>query len=114
MKTTSLIQEPQKKQKLNEEEDIDGNSKSLGNLPEELLQHILFFLPIEDAVRTSLLCRRWEYLWTSTPNLDFELYEPAKRTLFMNFVERVLCLRDSSDIKLFRLCCDVLHDASLC
>jgi hypothetical protein len=112
MKTTSLIQEPQKKQKLNEEEDIDGNSKSLGNLPEELLRHILSFLPIEDAVRTSLLCRRWEYLWTSTPNLDFELYEPAKRTLFMNFVERVLCLRDSSDIKLFRLCCDVLHDAS--
>ncbi|XP_059436993.1 F-box/FBD/LRR-repeat protein At5g56420-like [Corylus avellana] len=110
--TTSLIQEPQKKQKLNEEEDIDGNSKNIGNLPEELLRHILSFLPIEDAVRTSLLCKRWEHLWTSTPNLDFELYEPAKRTLFMNFVERVLCLRDFSDIKLFCLCCDVLRDAS--
>jgi hypothetical protein len=30
----------------------------------------------------------------------------------MNFVERVLCLRDSSVINRFTLCCDVLHDAS--
>ncbi|GMY39431.1 F-box/FBD/LRR-repeat protein At5g56420-like, partial [Fagus crenata] len=30
----------------------------------------------------------------------------------MNFVERVLLLRDSSDIKRFTLCCDVLFDTS--
>ncbi|XP_059439932.1 F-box/FBD/LRR-repeat protein At2g04230-like isoform X2 [Corylus avellana] len=83
METTCVIQKPQKKkQKLNEEEDIDGNSKSLGNLPEEILRHILSFLPTKDAVGTSLVSKR------------------------------VLCVRDSSVINRFTLCCDVLHDAS--
>ncbi|XP_059436980.1 F-box/LRR-repeat protein At3g58900-like [Corylus avellana] len=124
METTSVIQKPQqKKQKLNEEEDIDENSKSLGNLPQEILRHILSFLPTKDAVRISLVSKRWEYLWASIPNLDFNVYRISRnktrkrtplfeRTLFMNFVDRVLCLRDSSDIKRFTLCCDVLHDAS--
>jgi len=118
METTSVSQKLQMKQELNEEEDIDGNSKSLGNLPEELLQHILSFLPTTDAVRTSLLCKRWEYLWASIPNLDFHLLqlssakEKRMGTLFMNFVDRVLCLRDSSDIKRFTLCCNVQLDAS--
>jgi hypothetical protein len=55
METTSLIQEPQKKQKLNEEEDIDGNNKCLSNLPKEVLLHIISSLSTKDAVRTSVL-----------------------------------------------------------
>jgi hypothetical protein len=112
MQTTSVIQKPQKKQKLNR------NRKCLGNLPEEVLRHILSFLPTKDVVKTSLLCKRWEYLWTSIPTLDFHqshnspAMKERKRTLFMNFVDRVLCLRGSSDIKRFTLCCDVLHDVS--
>ncbi|XP_062144532.1 F-box/LRR-repeat protein At3g58900-like isoform X2 [Alnus glutinosa] len=113
MEKTCLIKEPQKKQKLNEEDqDIDENNKCLGDLPEEILRHILSFLPTKDAVRTSLLSKRWEYLWASIPNLDFGRSFPAKRNLLMNFVERVLCLRDSYAIKQFTLSCDVLHDAS--
>ena len=118
MEANSLIQKPQKKQKLNEQQDIDGNSKCLGNLPEEILQHILSFLPTQDAFRTSVLCKRWEYLWASIPSLDFDMlhsWHPnkrCKRTLFMNFVDRVFCLCDSSDIKRFTFCCDVLSAAS--
>ncbi|KAE7995472.1 hypothetical protein FH972_000257 [Carpinus fangiana] len=124
METTSVIQNPQRKQqKLNEEEDIDKKSKSLGNLPQEILRHILSFLPTKDAVRISLVSKSCEYLWASIPNLDFNVCRISRdkkrmrtplfeRTLFMNFVDRVLCLRDSSDIKRFTLCCDVLHDAS--
>ncbi|XP_059438540.1 F-box/LRR-repeat protein At3g26922-like [Corylus avellana] len=110
METTCVIPKP----RLNEEEDIDGNSKSLGKLPEEVLRHILSFLPIEDAARTSVLSKRWEYLWASIPNLDFLLLRSAKRdiTLFMNFVDRVLSLRKSSVIKRFTLCCYVILDAS--
>ncbi|XP_059439460.1 F-box/LRR-repeat protein At3g58900-like isoform X2 [Corylus avellana] len=124
METSCLIQEPQKKQKLNEEdEDIDGNSKCLSDLPEEILRHILSFLPTKHAVRTSVLSKRWEYLWASIPNLDFKRSLPtyfngpiekykSKRRLLMNFVERVLCLRDSYAIKRFTLPCDVLGDAA--
>jgi hypothetical protein len=71
MEANSLNQNPQKKQELNEEEDIDGNNKCLSNLPEEILLHILSFLPTKDVVRTSVLSKRWDYLWASIPNLVF-------------------------------------------
>ena len=112
MDGSGLTQQP-KRQKLNEERDaVDRNIKCLHNLPEEILRYILSLLPTKDAIRTSVLCKRWEYLWTSIPNLYFDGSELAKRTHFMNFVERVLLLRDSSDIKTFTLYCDVLRDAS--
>jgi hypothetical protein len=112
METNCLIQEPRKKQKPNEEEGIDGSRKCLGDLPEEVLRHILSFLLTKDAVRTSVLSKRWEYLWASIPDLDFEQYFLDKRNILMNFVERVLCLRDSYAINRFTLTCDVLLDAS--
>jgi hypothetical protein len=108
-----LKSKKEKKKKLSEEQDIiDGNNKWLGNLPNEILRYIISLLPTKDAVGTSILCKRWEHLWKSTPNLEFRQGLPAKRKLFMNFVERVLLLRDSSDIKRFTLCCDVLFDTS--
>ena len=120
METSCLIQEPQKKQKLNEEdEEINRNGKCLADLPEEILRHILSFLPTKDAVRTCLLSKRWEYLWASIPNVDFEQsfdspikMSKSKRRLLMNFVERLLCLRESYAIKRFALRCDVLHDVA--
>ena len=112
MDGSGLGQNP-KNQKLSEEQDIiDGNNKCLGNLPNEILRYIISLLPTKDAVRTSILCKRWEHLWKSIPNLEFRQGLPAKRKLFMNFAERVLLLRDSSDIKRFTLCCDVLFDTS--
>ncbi|XP_062145390.1 uncharacterized protein LOC133852638 [Alnus glutinosa] len=104
MHTTCVIQEPRKKQKVNEEEDIDWNHKCLGDLLKAVLRHILSFLPTKDAVRTSVLSKRWEYLWASTPNLDFERSLLAKRNFLRNFVERVFCLRD---------CCVMEHSLSI-
>ena len=110
MDESALIQEP-KRLKLNEEQDIDEDRKNLDNLPEEILRHILSLLPTIDAIRTSMLSKRWENLWTCIPNLDFQQRLHYDRPLFLNFVERVLLLH-VSNIKKFTLYFLVQHDAS--
>ncbi|XP_038691302.1 F-box/FBD/LRR-repeat protein At5g56420-like [Tripterygium wilfordii] len=78
-----------------------SNSKrSISKLPDGILQRILSFLPTKDAVKTSLLSRRWEYLWTSIPNLEFKEDRPSDN--FMPFVDRAISLH-ISDIKKFTL-----------
>ena len=57
-----------------------------------------------------MLSKSWENLWTCIPNLDFQQRLHYDRTLFLNFVERVLLLH-VSDIK-FTLYFLVQHDAS--
>ncbi|KAK8642151.1 hypothetical protein V6N13_011508 [Hibiscus sabdariffa] len=67
---------------------FDAPDKDLiSSLPDSLLQEILCFLPIEDAVKTCLLSRRWRSLWTQMPTLSFtrEYFAPnhAKRAEFV-------------------------------
>ncbi|KAK8488216.1 hypothetical protein V6N11_047155 [Hibiscus sabdariffa] len=68
---------------------FDAPDKDLiSSLPDSLLQEILCFLPIEDAVKTCLLSRRWRSLWTQMPTLSFtrEYFAAnhAKRAEFVN------------------------------
>ncbi|KAL6201994.1 hypothetical protein ACLB2K_025705 [Fragaria x ananassa] len=53
------------------------------------------------AVWTTLPSKRWNNLWRSLPNLDFNDEDfPTKRTdHFMKFVDRVLASRGSTDIR---------------
>ncbi|KAG2561071.1 hypothetical protein PVAP13_8KG137800, partial [Panicum virgatum] len=43
----------------------DGEEDLISALPDDVLHHVLSFLPSDDAVRTSLLARRWLHLWKS-------------------------------------------------
>ncbi|KAF8685853.1 hypothetical protein HU200_043765 [Digitaria exilis] len=43
-----------------------GGGGGIESLPDGVLQHILGFLPSEEAVRTCVLARRWRHLWKST------------------------------------------------
>ncbi|XP_022717836.1 F-box/LRR-repeat protein At4g14103-like [Durio zibethinus] len=70
----------------------------------------------EEAVKTSVLSKRWEFLWTSITKLEFTddfVQSDEKRAEFMNFVERALLLHDSSSINTFSLTCEVPTDGSL-
>ncbi|PRQ52910.1 putative F-box domain, FBD domain, leucine-rich repeat domain, L domain-containing protein [Rosa chinensis] len=40
-------------------------------LPDELLSIIVHSLPVKEAAATSILSRRWKYIWKSSTNLDF-------------------------------------------
>nr|GMD63267.1 F-box/FBD/LRR-repeat protein At1g13570-like [Ipomoea batatas] len=55
--------------------EISGNSKQstmedvINNLPTDVLNCILDHLPVRDAARTSILSRKWRYIWAAHPNL---------------------------------------------
>ncbi|KAM6570485.1 hypothetical protein CsatB_018470 [Cannabis sativa] len=73
-----------------EEEKVDRISK----LPDALLIHILSFLFTDDLVLTSLISKRWRFLWCSVPNLHFlqtkKIGHSDGQLLFNNYVENFL------------------------
>ncbi|KAL6654340.1 hypothetical protein ACP70R_007805 [Stipagrostis hirtigluma subsp. patula] len=54
-------------------------SDSLSDLPDDLLRHVLRFLPSREAASTAVLSRRWRSLWPSpwdaAVNLDSRSYD---------------------------------------
>ncbi|KAG7598207.1 F-box domain [Arabidopsis suecica] len=43
-------------------------------LPDDLLLQILHHVPTKEAVATSILSKRWRYVWTMAPRLEFTEY----------------------------------------
>lgn len=105
MDGTHLVNEA-KCQHFNDARDVNS-CKQLCDLPDAILLYILAFLPTEEVVRTSVLSRRWEYLWTSIPSLVFREENNHGKMLFRNFVDRALLLRDCSSMKTLSLTCKV-------
>ncbi|KAM1456086.1 hypothetical protein TB2_005051 [Malus domestica] len=110
METSSVILSP-KRQKLDGGEEMEGRRKKLFDLPDEILLAIISLLETKDAIRTSILSKRWEYLWTSIPKLEFRHQPSTPRSTMWNIVERALLLRGPADIKVFELNFPVLGDA---
>ncbi|KAL1819161.1 hypothetical protein ACET3Z_014030 [Daucus carota] len=44
----------------------------ISELPQNVRATILCFMPIQDAVRTSILSKKWRYCWTMMPHLIFD------------------------------------------
>ncbi|XP_058219221.1 putative F-box/LRR-repeat protein At4g15060 [Rhododendron vialii] len=83
----------------------------ISTLPDSILCHILSFLPMKYAVRTSTLSTRYQYLWTYITSLHFdnsELFtndigEAEADLSFRNFVSTVLLLSNVSCLEKFSL-----------
>ncbi|KAJ0435488.1 putative F-box domain, FBD domain, leucine-rich repeat domain superfamily [Helianthus annuus] len=76
----------------------------LSRLPEEILSHILFLMPMKFAVQTSILSKRWRYVWMFVTNLDFgEIHSMDSLHSLTKIVDRVLKFCTPSQVKLFRL-----------
>nr|XP_043625889.1 F-box/FBD/LRR-repeat protein At1g13570-like [Erigeron canadensis] len=50
----------------------DLNSDILSTIPQSIIESILMLMPIKDAVKTSILSRKWRYCWTTMPMLAFD------------------------------------------
>jgi hypothetical protein len=74
-------------------------------LPDDLVQHVLFFLPSRDAVKTAVLARRWRYLWRSTAAVRVN----GSGNGFRLFVNSLLLNRDgASPLRSFEIGADLL------
>ncbi|XP_021758558.1 F-box/LRR-repeat protein At3g59190-like [Chenopodium quinoa] len=81
---------------------IEGKDR-ISALSDTLLCIILSFLHIYASVRTSVLSKRWRYVWTKVPVLDFSLVDSSNKSSFITFVYKALVLNDAPELKLFHL-----------
>ncbi|KAG2324750.1 hypothetical protein Bca52824_007478 [Brassica carinata] len=79
----------------------------MDDLPDNLLCHILSNLSTKEAALTSVLSKRWRYLFALVPNLYFESFssQHPDHTSFIDFVDRVLRLRGKDRVNKFSLKC---------
>jgi hypothetical protein len=77
-----------------------GEDDRISDLPDALLQHVLSLLPVDEAVQTSVLARRWRGLWKSVPVLRLvgckKRFPSAED--FDRFVNRLISVRGDSPL----------------
>lgn len=105
-----------KRQRLNH----DGTDR-INSLPDGVLIHMLSFLPTADAVRTCILSKRWEFLWTYLRNINFDdrlylgevnMWNPQPGlTRFLDGIGDELVSQFMFDMKKLRLSFRVFFDA---
>ncbi|XP_019084881.1 PREDICTED: FBD-associated F-box protein At4g10400-like isoform X3 [Camelina sativa] len=77
----------------------------ISGLSDELLIKILLYVPTKVAVSTSILSKRWEYLWMWLPKLDYRsrYNSRSERKLLGCFLDKNLPLHRAHVIESFRL-----------
>ncbi|KAA8534056.1 hypothetical protein F0562_031573 [Nyssa sinensis] len=91
----------------------------ISQLPDDIIISILSRLPLKEAVFTSVLSRRWRYLWTCITGLSFDSDEAldkiatepksrnGERPKYINWVNRVMRQHTGPTIDEFRICFDL-------
>lgn len=73
--------------------DLEPLEDRIGALPDGILQHVLSFLPADEAVRTCVLARHWRHQWRSVRRLRINCDMPRSTEDVAKFVNRLLLLR---------------------
>ncbi|XP_058784678.1 F-box/FBD/LRR-repeat protein At1g16930-like [Vicia villosa] len=72
------------------------NKDRISDLPDSLILHILSFLNIKQAIHICILSTRWKNLWKYVPTLTLIGSQFTTIKIFIEFVSRILSLRDNS------------------
>ncbi|XP_020883833.1 F-box protein At4g22280-like [Arabidopsis lyrata subsp. lyrata] len=78
----------------------------INGLSDDIICHILSFLPIKESALTSVLSKRWRKLFAFTPNLliDHDL-EVSSGQSFGDFMDRVLAVSENFPIRKISIKC---------
>jgi hypothetical protein len=90
------------------------NNDRLSALPDDLLRHVLAFLPSRRAVQTGVLSKRWTGLWRSVRRIDIKIddvnspyygdsYSKEKWEKAENFVNSLPTFHDAPTLDAFRI-----------
>ncbi|ESQ37786.1 hypothetical protein EUTSA_v10029506mg [Eutrema salsugineum] len=69
---------------------IEEIEDRISALPEELLVMILLSIPIKEAVATMILSKRWRFMWTMLPKLDYKEYDDESKNSVWWFLDKSL------------------------
>ncbi|EOA18195.1 hypothetical protein CARUB_v10006678mg [Capsella rubella] len=82
----------------------------INGLSDDIISHILSFLPFNEATSTSVLSKRWRYLFAFRPNLHIDDQEVGGEQIFIDFVDRVLSASGNFPIRKISLKCQTTID----
>uniref|UniRef100_J3N0Q1 F-box domain-containing protein n=1 Tax=Oryza brachyantha TaxID=4533 RepID=J3N0Q1_ORYBR len=112
----SWLGSPAKVRKVTAPAQGDGQGLFSG-VADDVVRHIMSFLPTREAVRTCVVSRRGRDLWRSVPCIDADIidykrrdtdeeqYDERGELAFMMFMNKVMELRYPATIRTFRLRC---------
>ena len=83
---------------------MDDYRDRISRLPDDFLLQILSRLPTKDVVAMSLLSKRWRFLWTLVPKLNFDVrLHDNTCPKFTKFVDRSLLLHKAPTLESLRV-----------
>lgn len=114
-------------QEMMEEGKFDVSMDRISQFPEPILQHILSFLEVKDAVRTSVLSKTWNNAFSTLQFLNFgdgSLFPVAKKdenkeVVFqkvrelLNAVECMILRRQEQNVDVHKFCLRLSHSYKL-